>query len=103
MDMLFSKYASPFEFMRPYIETGRFGEWVNEIITAENKRRKEQAEKEEDEKLWLAYVHIGPDKSFSDWKAELLQQPSPNVSGKRDEDMTDADVDALLSRLFTTE
>lgn len=100
MDLLFSRYASPFEFMRPYIEQGRFGEFVTEIITAENKRRKEQAEKEDDERLWMAYVHSYSDKSFNDWKSEIVRPASPKSNGKRDEDMTNADIDNLLKRLF---
>lgn len=100
MDLLFSRYASPFEFMRPYIEQGRFGEFVTEIITAENKRRKEQADKEDEEKLWTAYVHSYSDKTFNEWKADILRPASVSGTGKRDEDMTKADIDALMKRLF---
>lgn len=103
MDLLFSRYASPFEFMRPYIEQGRFGEFVTEIITAENKRRKEQAEKEEEEKLWTAYIHSYSEKSFGDWKADVMKPASPKNTGKKDEDMTNADIDALMDRLFKSE
>lgn len=100
--MLFSRYASPFEFMRLYIEQGRFGEFVTEIISAENKRRKEQAEKEDEEKLWAAYVHSYSDKSYSDWKSEIMRPASRERerSKKRDEDMTKADIDNLMKRLF---
>lgn len=102
MDLLYSRYSNPMEFMRLYIEQGRFGEFVTEIITQENKRRKEQAEKEDDERLWSAYIHSYSDKSFSEWKSELLRPASQTKSGtgKRDEDMTNADIDNLLSRLF---
>lgn len=100
MDLLFSRYASPFEFMRPYIEQGRFGEFVTEIIEAENKRRKEQADKEEEEKLWTAYVHSYSDKTFSEWRRDILRPASTSGTGKRDEDMTKADIDALMKRLF---
>ena len=102
MDLLFSRYASPFEFMRPYIEQGRFGEFVTEIITAENNRRKEQAEKEDEEKLWTAYIHSYSDKSYSDWKSEIMRPESRDRqrSKKRDEDMTKDDIDNLMKRLF---
>lgn len=101
MDLLYHRYASSFEFMRPYIEQGRFGEFVNEIVTAENQRRKEQAEKEDEEKLWMAYVHVRPQEPYSTWKAGLTSSSGTNNRrGKRDEDMTSADIDALLSRLF---
>lgn len=106
MDLLYSRYTNPLEFMRLYIEQGRFGEFVAEIVTAENKRKKEQAEKEEEDKMWMAYVRVAPDKTFSDWKAEFLA-PSPSSPsrpaarpGKRDEDMTQKDIADLMNRLF---
>lgn len=73
MDLLFSRYASPLDFMKLYINQGRFGEFVEGIISLENKRRKEEKEKEEDDKLWQAYIRSMSEKSFSDWKNELSQ------------------------------
>ena len=100
MDLLFSRYASPYDFMRPYIEQGRFGEWVTEIIKAENNRRKEQAEKADDEMLWAAYIHSYSEKSYVDWKSEVLKPASPASTGKKDDDMTKSEIDALMNRLF---
>ena len=88
------------DLMKLYIEQGRFGEFVNEVITAENKRRQEQAEKEDDNKLWLAYLMNANNQTFPEWKASIIRPKSPNSSGKRDDDMTKADVDNLLNRLF---
>lgn len=59
------------ELMRLYINQGRFGEFVTEILYMDFKRKQEEAEKEEDNKLWLAYIHSMSDKSFNEWKAEL--------------------------------
>ena len=73
MDLLFSRYASPLDFMKLYMDQGRFGEFVEGIISLENKRRKEEKEKEEDDKLWQAYIRSMSEKSFSDWKNELSQ------------------------------
>ena len=73
MDLLYSRYASPAEFMNLYIEQDRFGEFVSNIISLENKRKREEAEAENDRMLWEAYVHSGSDKSFADYKAALLQ------------------------------
>lgn len=104
--MLYSRYSNPLEFMRLYIDQGRFGEWVTEIIAAENQRRKEQAEKEDEEKLWNMYVHSYPETSFNDWKAEALgpvrpeRAERPQKREKRDDDMTKDDINRLLSRLF---
>lgn len=89
--------------MRPYIEQGRFGEFVTEIIQAENKRRSEQAEKETEEMLWNAYIHSGSENSFIDWKAEVMRPVDtdrPKRSVKRDEDMTKQDIDNLMKHLF---
>ena len=73
MDLLFSRYASPLDFMKLYINQGRFGEFVEGIIDLENKRRKEEEEKENDNKLWQAYIRSMSEKSFVDWKNELEQ------------------------------
>lgn len=87
MDLLFSRYASPMDFMRLYIEQGRFGEFVNQIINLENERKKEEAEKEDDNKLWIAYVHSMSDMPFSEWKAGLWkkQKEQPTTLSMTDE------------------
>lgn len=77
MDLLYSRYASPIEFMRTYIEQGRFGEFVSEILEMYYKRKKQEAEKEEDNKLWLAFVHSRSELSFNDWKESLKQKQQP--------------------------
>lgn len=103
MDLLYSRYSNPREFMRPYIDSGRFGEFVEEIIRAENQRRKEQEEKADDEKLWIAYVHSRSDKAYNDWKTDVLTPVSRGGSTaprKRDEDMTNEDIARLMNRLF---
>ena len=73
MDLLFSRYASPLDFMKLYINQGRFGEFVEGIISLENKRKKEEQEKEDDDKLWQAYIRSMSEKSFIDWKKELKE------------------------------
>lgn len=78
MDLLFSRYASPLELMRLYIDSGRFGEFVNEILGLEEKRRQDRVQKEEDDKLWLAYIFSGSDISYNDWKCTLKQQSQQN-------------------------
>ena len=57
--------------MKLYIDNGRFGEFVFELVSAENKRRKEEAQKAEEQKMWELYLHSFSDKSFIDWKAEV--------------------------------
>lgn len=89
--------------MRLYIDQGRFGEFTASIINAEKKRKTEQSEKEAEERLWAAYIHSHSEKSFNDWKADILTPVSHTSAGaprKRDDDMTKADIDNLLKRLF---
>ena len=74
MDLLFSRYASPLDFMKLYINQGRFGEFVEEIINLENKRKKEKQEKEDDDKLWQAYIRSMSEKSFIEWKKKLKEE-----------------------------
>ena len=85
MDLLFSRYASPLDFMNLYINQGRFGEFVSEIIEMENERRKQTAEKEKDEKLWQAYIRSMSEKNFPQWKEELTQVKEPESLSMTDE------------------
>ena len=75
--MLYSRYASPAEFMGVYIGQGRFGEFVDCILQMEVKRNKEAAQKDEDHKLWLAYIHSKTDKTFHEWKEGLDKKKAP--------------------------
>ena len=99
MDLLYSKYASPIEFMNLYINNGQFGEFVENIISKENQRRQEEAEKDNEQKLWTLYVHSMTDKSFNDWKAQVLHS-SGNASIGKDADLTDSDIDKIMKKLF---
>lgn len=74
MDLLYSRYASPMELMHIYINQGRFGEFVTEVLEMNYKRKLEEAEKENDHKLWDIYVKGVTDKSFTEWKKELMNQ-----------------------------
>ena len=92
MDLLFSRYASPLDFMKIYIEQGRFGEFVEGIVSLENKRKKEEKEKEDDDKLWQAYIRSMSEKSFIDWKKELRQESNkqPETLSMTNEMVADA-------------
>lgn len=81
MDMLYQKYSNPLEFIKLYINQGSFGEFVAEIINLENKHKKEELEKENEEKLWQLYLHSMPDKSFDDWRSEVLGQTQKTIGG----------------------
>ena len=91
MDLLYSRYASPFEFMNLYINGGRFGEFVSKLLETDYKRKKEKAEKEDEDKLWSLYIHSMPDRSFEEWKKELVI----SVPEKRPEDHRAPEGDSL--------
>lgn len=90
MDLLYSRYASPWEFMRLYIEQGRFGEFVSEILAMDAKRKQEAAKEKDDDRLWAAYIRSMSDKSFNDWKKELFTQKKPEDYSMTDEQVADA-------------
>lgn len=104
MDLLYSRYASPKEFMNIYIENGRFGEFVEEILEMEYKRRKEAADKENEQKLWTMYIHSDArmEMSFNEWKSRVLSSVPKKAEAQKgtDADMTDADIEKLINRLF---
>ena len=101
MDLLYSRYASPMDLVTLYLEQGRFGEFVENIIELENERKKAETEKEEEHKLWSMYIHSMSDKSFIDWKNELLKQPEEQGKARtRDEDMTEQDIQNIMDKFF---
>lgn len=64
MDLLFSKYASPFLFVDGMIQTGRFSEFVIEFIEIDNEKRQE-------EQMWQLYLHKVFNKSYNEFKESL--------------------------------
>lgn len=84
MDLLYSRYASPAEFMNTYIVQGRFGEFVAKIFEMDVARKKEAVRREDDNMLWQAYIHSVTDKTFQEWKDELIQGKEPVSYGMSD-------------------
>jgi len=62
------------ELMSLYIENGRFEEFVENIISMDRKRKQEEAEKENEQKLWDMYLRSTSDKSFIEWKKEVFSK-----------------------------
>lgn len=104
MDLLYSRYASPMELMNIYIENGRFGEFVEKIVELDNERKREAAEKENEHKLWMMFVHSGvTDMSFNEWKKNNIKgnvKQENTVQNGTDEDMTDDDIENIVNRFF---
>ena len=99
MDLLYSKYASPMELINTYIDQGRFGEFVFNFLRIEEERKQAERKKEDEQHLWMMYVHSWSDKSFEDWKSEALQSTKEPKKGK-DEDLTDSDIEGIIDDLF---
>lgn len=100
MDLLYARYSSPMDLINRYINQGRFGAFVQGFMEAEMERRKQEAERDEEWKLWMAYIRILPDKSFDEWKKQITQPSSTKKGGKSDADLTDDDIKGIIDSLF---
>lgn len=88
--------------MRTYIKRGRFGEFVENIIISYNKRKQEETEKENEDRLWLAYVHTMSNKPFTEWKKEVLEgSKEPESYSMTNEQVADTiqDVKGILKKI----
>lgn len=63
MDLLFSKYASPFLFIDTMLLNGMFCDSIDEIMRSEN-----------DKKTWEFYLHKVFDKSFDEFLRSVETQ-----------------------------
>ncbi len=102
MDMLYARYSSPMDLMCTYINRGRFGDFIKGFIQAENDRKKAEAERDEELKEWIAYVHSYSEKSFDDWKADLLVAARTKTGKKTggDYDLDDKGIQDIYAKLF---
>jgi len=96
--LLYQKYSSPMDLMRLYMRRGRFGEFVTEVINAENKRRQEEAERENEMRLWIAYCHSYSKDSYADWKKAV--SGSGSARGGRDAALDDDGIRAIIAGVF---
>lgn len=81
-----------------YIQQGRFGKFVSEFLNIEHERKKAEAEKDDEWKLWVAYIHSYSGKSFSDWKNEVLKPAGEKTGG--DENLTADGIQSIIDGLF---
>ena len=100
MDMLYRAYSNPLDLMNLYINQGRFGKFVTGFLEAEYERRKTEAEKDEEWKLWVMYIHTYSDKSFADWKRDALKTASDTRKKNRDYELNDDGIQAIVNNLF---
>ena len=80
MDLLFSRYASPFLFMDGMLQTCRFNEFVDEFLHTVNAET-------EDKTSWEFYLHKVQEGSFKEFKDELeANKENQNMSKESIED-----------------
>ena len=98
--MLYSRYSNPMDLLKRYINQRRFGAFVADFLKAEYERRKQEAEKEDEMKMWIAYVHSYSDKSYNEWKKQIFQTGSTTSGGKSDADLDDEGIHSIINSLF---
>lgn len=100
MDLLYARYSNPLDLVYRYINQGRFGTFVEGFIQAEHKRMKDEAEKDNELKLWMMYVHSYSNESFVDWKKRCCSTAKPNQQTGTDADLDDNGIKAIIEDLF---
>lgn len=102
MDLLYSRYSNPMELVKTYIRRGRFGEFVTGILQADKDRKKAEAKRDEDLKEWIAYVHSYSEKSFDEWRAQLIGSAAAKTGKKAgsDQDLDDKGIQAIIDNVF---
>ena len=100
MDMLYRAYSNPLDLMNRYINQGRFGKFVTGFLEAEYERRKEEAEKDFEWKLWMMYINSYSDMTFGEWKESVQQNASERTHKSKDEDLTDDGIQSIVNKLF---
>lgn len=98
--MLYARYSNPMDLVKMYINQRRFGAFVESFLKEEYERRKQEAEKANELKLWIAYVHSYSDKSYDEWKKQIFKSGSTTPTGKSDADLNDDGIQAIFDDLF---
>lgn len=105
MGLLYEQYASPMDLIRMYINRGRFGEFVASVLETDYERRKEEAEKDDNLKLWIMYTQLAvngyTDESFVAWKERVCKPETSKTKGiASDEELTEDGIQFIVDTLF---
>ena len=98
--MLYRAYSCPMDLINRYINQGRFGTFVQGFLDAEYERRKQEAERDEEMMLWIAYIHSDSIETFSQWRKNLVK-PASTTRRKSDVDLTNAGIEQILKDTFS--
>lgn len=99
--MLYYRYSNPMTLICRYVNQRRFGKFVLDFFEAEYERKKQEAERDQEWMLWIAYVHSYSDKTFSEWRKSVMKTDS--TTHGRDVDLTDKDIQSIIDGLFKQE
>lgn len=90
MDLLFKRYASPFSLLDGYIQTCRFSEFIDELISIVNKETEEK-------ELWDFYLHRWYiEKSFPEFVEDIKnKQKHMNMTTSDKEEILNLSMDIL--------
>ncbi len=105
MGLLYAQYASPMDLMRMYINRGRFGEFVASVLETDYQRRKDEAERDDDLKLWIMYTQLATngltEESFVSWKERVCKPETSKAKGRNgDEELTEDGIQSIIDTLF---
>ncbi len=78
MDLIHKRYSSPFFYLNLLIDNHKFSDGIDTIY-----------KEVENERLWQLYLHSMSEKSFNDWKDEIMSANTNNkVVSKMDFEAT---------------
>ena len=100
MDMLYRAYSNPLDLMNSYINQGRFGKFVTGFLEAEYDRRKEEAERDYDWKLWMMFINTASELPFGEWKESVQKNASDKMRTNKDENLTDDGIKTIMNKFF---
>lgn len=100
--MLYREYNDPTNLFNRYADSNRLNELVLMILESKERRDKEKAELIIDDRLWLAFIFAQSDKTFAEFKADVLKQNTENESVFADNDSKfgKEEQEQLLQSLF---
>ena len=88
------------DLMNRYINNGQFGKFVTGFLEAEYERRKAEAEKDLDWKLWMMYINSMTDMSFGEWKESVHKNASNKTRRNKDDNLTEEGINDIMTNLF---
>lgn len=89
MDLLFSRYASPFSFIETMIQAGRFSEWVYETMKIVHDEREEK-------NMWEFFLHKVDEGSYQDFREGIKNDTNnQNMSAETIESTIQNSMDIL--------